>query len=124
VISYSSLIMRNGMNAQNLAAPKIFQSKTTVTNTTEAELFADVVISEPPHSPTTGNFTQIASTSGIVPAHTTSHLQGKLPSGGNVLFMDGHTLWRKFGAMRMRYTPDGSRPGFLVLTPQSVTVCR
>jgi prepilin-type N-terminal cleavage/methylation domain-containing protein/prepilin-type processing-associated H-X9-DG protein len=112
VISYSSLIMRNGMNAQYLSAPKVFQSKVTTTNATEAELFADVVISEPPHNSATGNFTQITSTSGIVPAHTTSHLQGKQPAGGNVLFLDGHTTWKRFRAMLIRYTPDGNRPGF------------
>ncbi len=42
--------------------------------------------------------------------HDTSHLQGKLPSGGNLLFLDGHAEWRKFQVMRIR--TDGTEPHF------------
>jgi prepilin-type processing-associated H-X9-DG protein len=34
--------------------------------------------------------------------HNTAHLEGKLPAGGNLLFLDGHAEWRKFQAMRVR----------------------
>jgi prepilin-type N-terminal cleavage/methylation domain-containing protein/prepilin-type processing-associated H-X9-DG protein len=33
----------------------------------------------------------------------TSHLEGKRPAGGNILFLDGHIAWRKFGAMQLRF---------------------
>lgn len=81
----------------------------TVTNASEVELVADCVISE---YPDTNNFTRIVSTSGIVPFHTTSHLNGRFPAGGNVLFADSHVSWRNFREMRMRYQAGGSRPAF------------
>jgi prepilin-type N-terminal cleavage/methylation domain-containing protein/prepilin-type processing-associated H-X9-DG protein len=42
--------------------------------------------------------------------HDTAHLQGRMPSGGNLLFLDGHVEWRKFPKMRIR--TDGSEPHF------------
>ena len=42
--------------------------------------------------------------------HDTAHLEGKLPSGGNLVFLDGHAEWRKFQAMHVR--TDGSPPHF------------
>jgi len=108
VLSYSCLIQRMGPQVNNMRPGKYFQTRLTVTNATEVELFTDVVISE---SPDTNNFTRITSTSGIVPAHTTSHLNGKRPAGGNVLFADNHVTWRNFREMRLRYTA-GSRPAF------------
>jgi prepilin-type N-terminal cleavage/methylation domain-containing protein/prepilin-type processing-associated H-X9-DG protein len=42
--------------------------------------------------------------------HDTAHLDGKLPSGGNLLFLDGHAEWRKFQAMHVR--TDGTYPHF------------
>lgn len=108
VISYACLIQREGPRASDMRAPKYFISKLTVTNVTEAELFTDVVISE---APQTNEFTRITSTSGITPFHTTSHLQGKRPAGGNILFADGHVTWRNFRNMQLRYLA-GSRPGF------------
>ena len=109
VLSYFCMIQREGPNPANMLPGKYFQSRLIVTNATETELFSDVVISEVPD---TANFTRITSTSGIVPFHTTSHLvKGSQPAGGNVLFSDGHTAWRAFRSMRLRYTA-GTRPGF------------
>ena len=34
--------------------------------------------------------------------HQAAHLDGKLPAGGNNLFLDGHTQWVKFQQMRVR----------------------
>jgi prepilin-type processing-associated H-X9-DG protein len=28
--------------------------------------------------------------------HTSPHLKGKLPAGGNMLYMDAHVAWRKY----------------------------
>ena len=42
--------------------------------------------------------------------HQTAHLQGKLPAGGNLLFLDGHADWRRFQNMKVR--TDGSDPQF------------
>ncbi len=38
--------------------------------------------------------------------HQSPHLQGKLPEGGNLLFGDGHTEWRKFAKMFVRTDGD------------------
>jgi len=62
---------------------------------TERVLFADVVISNNPNrSPAGKNFTSV---DGGFKGHSTSHLDGKMPAGGNLLFLDGHNEWRKFG---------------------------
>jgi prepilin-type processing-associated H-X9-DG protein len=36
--------------------------------------------------------------------HQAAHLEGKLPAGGNNLFLDGHTQWVKFSQMHVRTT--------------------
>lgn len=41
--------------------------------------------------------------------HRTAHLNGKFPLGGNLLFLDGHTEWKKFELMKVR--TDGT-PAF------------
>lgn len=35
-------------------------------------------------------------------AHRAAHLQGEMPAGGNLLFMDSHVEWRNFQEMRVR----------------------
>ena len=42
--------------------------------------------------------------------HDTAHMEGKLPAGGNLLFLDNHAEWRKFQLMHVR--TDGSYPHF------------
>ncbi len=41
--------------------------------------------------------------------HQSPHLEGKLPAGGNLLYLDGHVDWVKFQVMRVR--TDG-QPSF------------
>ena len=110
VLSYICLIERKGPQASDFiastSAGKAFRAKLTVTNAVDVELFADVVIEE-----STGSFTQVTSTSGLVPYHTTSHLEkGNQPAGGNALYMDGHTKWVKKRDMKRRVATGGSRP--------------
>ena len=42
--------------------------------------------------------------------HQTSHLNGRLPSGGNVVMLDNHGEWRKWNDMLPR--TQGGSPGF------------
>jgi prepilin-type processing-associated H-X9-DG protein len=107
VLSYFCLISREGPKPADMLVGKEFQPRLIVTNATAVELFTDVVIQED-----TGSFTQIRSTSGIVPYHTTSHLDGSRPAGGNMLFADCHASWRPFRQMQIRYKVGGSRPIF------------
>jgi hypothetical protein len=38
----------------------------------------------------------------------TSHLEGAVPAGGNILFEDVHVDWRQFSAMRQKLGPNTS----------------
>jgi prepilin-type processing-associated H-X9-DG protein len=40
--------------------------------------------------------------------HQTSHLEGKLPAGGNLQYLDGHVQWKKFQLMVVRTHDDPS----------------
>lgn len=107
VTSYSWMIQR--ASVPPLAPGKVLlTSLSGLTNVAEVEVTADCVISE---VPATNNFTRIASTSGRVAFHTTSHLVRDRPAGGNILFADMHVAWRNFRAMKLRTNP-GLRPGF------------
>ncbi|MGV3773229.1 MAG: type II secretion system protein [Verrucomicrobiales bacterium] len=45
--------------------------------------------------------------------HDSAHMAGKLPGGGNSLYLDGHVAWTKFEKMRVRTSPnDTQRPAF------------
>ena len=42
-----------------------------------------------------------------------AHLNGNVPSGGNIMFLDGHVDWRKFQQMTNLAQPSGGAPGFI-----------
>jgi prepilin-type N-terminal cleavage/methylation domain-containing protein len=42
---------------------------------------------------------------GYAKAHTSAHLVGPLPAGGNVAFLDSHIEWRPFSQMVLRTSP-------------------
>jgi len=49
-------------------------------------------------------YTKIQGGSSIL--HETPHMKGKVPAGGNLLFLDGHSEWRPFGQMVARTQAD------------------
>ena len=55
------------------------------------------------------NYTEVQG--GYTKKHTSPHLNGMSPSGGNLGFKDGHVEWRKFDDMHPRVNP-GSGIGF------------
>jgi prepilin-type N-terminal cleavage/methylation domain-containing protein len=57
---------------------------------------------------TKNNYTKVQG--GWVKPHSTAHLNGQIPAGGNETMLDGHTEWRKFPQMVIR--TDGSDPAF------------
>ena len=71
----------------------------------EILIVGDVVMSQVP--PNTSQYTGIAAQNGTGP-WSTSHLNNNQPAGGNLLFIDGHTQWRPFRQMSMRYQVWGS----------------
>jgi|1185.fasta_scaffold36789_2 prepilin-type N-terminal cleavage/methylation domain-containing protein/prepilin-type processing-associated H-X9-DG protein len=44
--------------------------------------------------------------------HTSPHMQGSLPAGGNVLFLDTHVDWHRFQQMRLASTSSATIPQF------------
>jgi prepilin-type N-terminal cleavage/methylation domain-containing protein/prepilin-type processing-associated H-X9-DG protein len=59
-------------------------------------LVADATIQIPPN----GSFTFVQG--GFGKPHTSPHLIGNLPAGGNLGMLDGHVEWRKFQDMQIR----------------------
>jgi hypothetical protein len=45
---------------------------------------------------------------GLIYPHVTPHLNGNVPTGGNLGFKDGHVAWRKFEVMTPRSTSAGA----------------
>jgi len=43
----------------------------------------------------------------------TAHLNGSVPSGGNIMFLDGHVEWRNFNQMTNVANAAGGNPGFM-----------
>jgi prepilin-type N-terminal cleavage/methylation domain-containing protein/prepilin-type processing-associated H-X9-DG protein len=101
----------------NPAYSRTFISKTTqrTTNLTVSaiELVADITISQSSGNRNTDQFTSVNADSknkdylwpnGL---YNSSHLKGKRPAGGNILFQDGHVAWRPFQQMNW-VTHDGN----------------
>jgi prepilin-type N-terminal cleavage/methylation domain-containing protein len=65
-----------------------------------AELVADTVVSA--EDDKRWGSAAVPSTSGIIPGYNSNHLTGRssMPSGGNVLCLDGHVEWRRFRDMK------------------------
>lgn len=72
-------------------------------------LLADATVSQPGQdneaTRTNNNYSSIAG--GYSQHMRTSHLEGFLPTGGNLAMVDGHVEWRVFSQMHVR-TPSGS----------------
>jgi prepilin-type N-terminal cleavage/methylation domain-containing protein/prepilin-type processing-associated H-X9-DG protein len=112
VTSYGWLMERVG--PAPLKIPKMFQDRmsrprlatlrgqTLHATTSDTELVVDVVISDDGQ-----NFGNIQS--GVIENHSSSHMWGNKPEGGNILFLDTHVDWRPFSEMELRTTHQ--RPG-------------
>jgi prepilin-type N-terminal cleavage/methylation domain-containing protein/prepilin-type processing-associated H-X9-DG protein len=56
-------------------------------------------------------YTEISAAGGT--SVRTAHLNGRLPDGGNIMFLDGHVDWRKFNQMTNLANPAAGNPGFM-----------
>jgi prepilin-type processing-associated H-X9-DG protein len=71
-------------------------------------IVADATLSNSPNRTGGGrNFTKV---DGGWAGHSSAHLNGQLPAGGNVLMLDGHAEFRSFAQQQVR--TDGSAPHF------------
>jgi type II secretory pathway pseudopilin PulG len=101
---WSKLVVSN-QNTTILAEPmRLSSGGPTLSTPPNAErvLIADATIS-------TGNtyeqrygYNYASVTGGFYKDHTSPHLRGQFPDGGNVGFKDGHVAWRKFDDMTSR----------------------
>jgi prepilin-type N-terminal cleavage/methylation domain-containing protein/prepilin-type processing-associated H-X9-DG protein len=81
---------------------------------TERVLLADATISQPGQSNTNNLYanTYVGIQGGWSKLHRTSHIDGRLPTGGNVGMLDGHAVWRPFKQMIPRTDPGSGSPVF------------
>ncbi len=70
----------------------------------ERVLLADATISDNRNEANRGANKYVGIMGGWEKPHRTPHLDGAIPSGGNVAMLDGHADWRKFKPMQVRTT--------------------
>ena len=89
---------------------KLSQTITTSNTLAQGELITDWVISEGPGN-STDLFERVTTTNPqIIPlGFNTTHMQGRLPEGGNILFQDGHVAFRPFSEMKRRVAWSNNR---------------
>ncbi len=86
----------------------------TVTPTVaDRVMIADAILSLPGQSIESQRFTYnyTAVPGGYFKPHTSPHLKGQIPAGGNLGMLDAHVEWRKFELMKVR-TVGGGSPTF------------
>jgi len=96
VTGYMWLIQRPNPAIFSLAPPKYAKLRISDSNRNQedSELAVDDTLSQ------NGDFAAVLG--GWKLPHTTSHMKGVKPQGGNILFLDGHVAWRPFSEMRLR----------------------
>ena len=86
-----------------------FIGKTTATNQpSETAWVVDETMSLTPAAPYNFVIPSANVPAGYGGAYRPAHRDGINPSGGNLLFLDGHTGWSQFRAMLPRYQPTSS----------------
>jgi len=118
VIGYAWLGKRQG-GADFLTAllpvnRKPFCTQITARNASATELCTDAIPSVGASSDgKTDEFVNVPSTTLTRPGeyHRAGHMYGRKPSGGSILFLDGHNDWRNFADMVIRHDTKDSRPG-------------
>lgn len=117
VTGYGWLMPRGGVSitigsVKSMPQPRtppivLHDRMSTAINPAASELMFDAVISD------TGATTYTAiQGSTTLDKHTTSHVQGSKPAGGNILFCDGHVAWITWSDMNNWYITTGSSPRF------------
>jgi prepilin-type N-terminal cleavage/methylation domain-containing protein/prepilin-type processing-associated H-X9-DG protein len=111
ILGYAYLGQRSNQTPTNngtatLGGRKVFARKTTERPngipTADVELVADASpgLSPAPPAVATSDFTRVPNSGmGMDDLCHPNHMAGKLPAGGNVLFLDCHAGWRKFALM-------------------------
>jgi prepilin-type N-terminal cleavage/methylation domain-containing protein/prepilin-type processing-associated H-X9-DG protein len=88
--------------ASRLSVPCAPTNSTGALSVSTAELVVDSVMSQ-----YTGPTRRYLGISGVLDAYggyNSSHMSGKSPEGGNILFQDSHVEWRRFNKMKLQVT--------------------
>ena len=87
---------------------KITRPYTNSLGTANTEMVTDVTVSSGPQTgpstnPNTQIFRNVVSTNPteLPNGYNANHMSKNIPSGGNIMFMDTHVEWRRFGDMQM-----------------------
>ena len=88
--------------APALPGHELTKPYTNTASVVDTELVTDVVVSEG-RGVASDKFTRVfTSNPQIIPnGFNTSHMSGKTPTGGNILYQDGHAVWRRFAEMKV-----------------------
>jgi prepilin-type N-terminal cleavage/methylation domain-containing protein/prepilin-type processing-associated H-X9-DG protein len=104
ILGYNYLLPGAGMNIPS--APTLSESRFWKTNTigipgkltpADGEVVVDVIVQDQK----TFSWAAVTSVGGLpkTVVQRTSHLEGAVPAGANILYLDGHAEWRKFREM-------------------------
>ena len=79
-----------------------FRGREHMVQPAQAIIVADANLSQRSNSRTRGgnNYTRVRG--GWSEDHSSPHLEGQIPAGGNVLYMDNHVIWKPFERMEVR----------------------
>jgi len=94
---YGVLIRRSGStgdtmtDSSHLTPGGEFVSKITSTNVTIKEVVVDATLSVG-----ASDFVNVPSNTTKTGFHRSAHMDKSVPSGGNILFLDGHSAWRRY----------------------------
>jgi prepilin-type N-terminal cleavage/methylation domain-containing protein/prepilin-type processing-associated H-X9-DG protein len=100
ITSYHWLFDRATNNVNPLTPPKRLHQTFKAVDPAHAEVAVDAVIGWK------GRFIEIGPSARGGNLTRTNHLRGDKPTGGNVLFLDGHVVWRPFDQMKVRGGPN------------------
>jgi len=116
IIAYAWLGKREGgadfLTALVPAYRKPFSTKIVARNASSTELCTDAIPSMGSSTDgKTDEFVNVPSNVLTRPGeyHRAGHLNGRKPSGGNLLFLDGHSGWRSFADMVIRHDTKDNR---------------
>lgn len=125
ILGYNYLLPGAGMNIPS--GPTRVESRFWKTNSigipgklnpADAEVVVDVIVQDQK----TASWAAVTSVGGLPKeiVQRTSHMNGAIPAGANILFIDGHAEWRKFrdmtymkGALPTYYNIFGDNPIFI-----------
>ncbi|HEY4329058.1 MAG TPA: prepilin-type N-terminal cleavage/methylation domain-containing protein [Phycisphaerae bacterium] len=98
-LGYFYILQRNNLSINGLKLPKFAKSKVTSSAMAEdGELITDIVISDAAGQV----FDSLPFSGGGGVNLGTSHMADTKPSGGNILFLDGHADVRKYSQMKLQ----------------------